>query len=480
MSGLTMAASNSGRVVNLDEQVFAAFSSSLRGACLTAASPGYDEARGIWNALADKHPAIIVQCTGAADVIEAVNFARQHGLLVAVRGGGHNVAGNATCDGGLVIDLSKMRTVRVDPVGRRAWAGGGATIGDVDHETQAFGLATPLGIVSETGIAGLTLCGGLGWLRSKHGMSCDSLVSADVVTADGQLVTASATENSDLFWSLRGGGGNFGIVISFEYQLHPVGPMVTMCAPFYALDRGGDVIRRWRDYVVDAPDDFTSAITLWSIPPSAPFPTELHGEAVVIPAGVHIGKLSDGAKYIQPLRELGKPLLDLSGPWTFKAVQTAFDPFFAKGERLNYWKSLYLDKLDDEVIDRIVARAQDRPSPWALIDIWKLGGAMARVRPEETALGARDAPFLLSIDTSWTDSEQTEQSIAWTRAFWAEMRPFARDRVYLNFPGQGEEGEALLRASYGDSNYERLVDVKCKYDPKNLFRLNQNIRPRSI
>jgi FAD/FMN-containing dehydrogenase len=457
----------------------AALSSSLRGICLTAASPGYDKARAIWNALADKRPAVIVQCSGTADVIDAVRFARKNNLLIAVRGGGHNVAGNATCDDGMVIDLSRMNAVRVDPVARRAWAGGGATLGDVDRETQAFGLAAPLGIVSQTGIAGLTLCGGLGWLRRKYGLSCDALVSADVVTADGGFTTASASQNSDLFWGLRGGGGNFGIVTSFEYQLHPVGPAVTLCAPFYALDHGADIVRRWRDFVADAPDEFSSNLTIWSVPPAPTFPPELHGKAVVIPSGVHAGDLDAAAKYIQPLRELGKPLLDLSGPWPYTAVQSAFDPFFAKSERLNYWKSLYLDRLDDKAIDRIVARAAERPSPWSLIDIWQLGGAMARTRPEDTALGARDTPYLLSIDTSWTDPGKTQTSIAWTRDFWTEMRPFSRDRVYLNFPGQGEEGETLLRASYGDANYERLVDLKTKYDPENLFRLNQNIRPRS-
>jgi FAD/FMN-containing dehydrogenase len=319
----------------------------------------------------------------------------------------------------------------------------------------------------------------LGWLRRKYGLSCDALVSADVITADGVLITASASQNSDLFWGLRGGGGNFGIVTSFEYQLYPVGPTVTLCAPFYALDHGADIVRRWRDFVASAPDEFSSNLTIWSVPPAAPFPTELHGKPVVIPSGVYAGDLDEGARFIQPLRELGRPLLDLSGPWPYTAVQSAFDPFFAKGERLNYWKSLYLDRLDDNAIDRIIARAAERPSPWSLLDIWQLGGAMARTRPEVTALGARDAPYLLSIDTSWTDPEKTKTSIAWTRDFWSEMRPFSRDRVYLNFPGQGEEGETLVRASYGDANYKRLVDLKNKYDPENLFRLNQNIKPRA-
>ena len=240
-----------------------------------------------------------------------------------------------------------------------------------------------------------------------------------------------------------------------------------------------DVIRRWRDFTANAPDEFSSEITIWSVPPAAPFPAELHGRAVVIPAGVFAGDLDEGAQYIQPLRELGKPLLDLSGPWAYSSVQSAFDPFFAKGERLNCWKSLHLDRLNNEAIDRIVARGMDRPSPWTLIAIWHLGGSMSRVRTDDTALGARDAPYLLSIDTSWVNRGVTEGAIGWIRDFWAGMRSFARDRVYLNFPGPGKEGEALLRASYGGVNYERLVDLKCKYDPKNMWRLNQNISPRT-
>jgi FAD/FMN-containing dehydrogenase len=431
----------------------------------------------IWNGSADKRPAIIAQCVGVADVIDAVNFAREHNLLVAVRGGGHNVAGNAVCDGGIVIDLSAMNGVRVDPTARRAWAGGGATLGDVDRETQAFGLAAPLGVVSLTGIAGLTLCGGMGWLRRKHGMACDALVSVDLVTADGRFLTASETENSDLFWAVRGGGGNFGVVTSFEYELYPVGPMVTLCAPFYPLEEGGRVMRRWRDLMAEAPEDFASNFLLWSIPAHPNFPTELHGRPVVIAAGVHIGAQEEGGRVIQPLRELGDPVLDLSGPAPYAGVQSAFDPLFVKGERLNYWKSIYTDSLDDQAIDLIIARANDRPSPWSLIAVWQLGGAMSRVSPEKTAIGERSAPYLVSFDTSWTEADDNDLAIAWTRDAWAEMKPFSRGGAYLNFPGQGEEGEALLRASYGDANYDRLVRIKSEYDPTNLFRLNQNILP---
>jgi len=450
---------------------------ALRGPVITPADPSYDEVRVIWNGSADKRPAIIARCVGAADVIDAVNFARENKLLVAVRGGGHNVAGNAVCDGGIVIDLSLMNGVRVDPTARRARAGGGAILGDVDRETQAFGLAAPLGVVSLTGIGGLTLCGGIGWLRRKHGMACDALVSVDVVTADGRFLTASETENSDLFWAVRGGGGNFGVVTSFEYALHPVGPMVTLCAPFYPLEYGADILRRWRDFMAEAPEDFSSNLLIWSIPAHPNFPTELHGTPVIITAGVHSGTLEEGERVIQPLRELGDPVLDLSGPAPYTSVQMAFDPLFVKGERLNYWKSLYLDSLDDQAIDLIIARGNDRPSPWSLIAVWHLGGAMNRVDPGTTALGERRAPYLYSLDTSWTDPADNDRAIAWTRDAWAEMKPFSRGGAYLNFPGQGEEGEALLRASYGDSNYDRLVEIKTTYDPANFFRLNQNIVP---
>jgi FAD/FMN-containing dehydrogenase len=467
--------------VTIDAEAVEAFVTGHRGSCLIAGDESYDEARVIWNGSADKHPAIIAQCVGAADVIDAVIFAREHDLRVAVRGGGHNVAGNAVCDDGLVIDLSAMNSVRVDLKARTARAGGGCTIGDVDRETQAFGLAAPLGVVSLTGIAGLTLCGGLGWLRSKYGMACDALVSVDVVTADGKLVTASQEENADLFWAVRGGGGNFGVVTSFEYQLYPVGPIVNFCAPFYRLgDNAEDIVSRWVDFVTKASDDISSNCLFWTIPHHPAFPEPLHGTPIVVPVAVHSGALEEGDTLLQPLRELDEPILDLSGHLPYSVVQTAFDPLFAKGERLNYWKSLYLSHIDSAGIDRIVARAHDRPSPWALIALWHLGGAINRVAPKETALGVRDAPFLYSLDTSWTDHADDERAIAWTREAWTEMQDYSGGGSYLNFPGQGEEGETLLRASYGSDNYDRLVEIKTKYDPANMFRLNQNIRPTAV
>lgn len=454
------------------------FTAAQRGRCLSAHDDGYDEARVIWNGSIDKRPALIAQCVGTADVIDAVNFARKHDLRVAVRGGGHNVAGHAMCDDGLVIDLSPMTGVRVDVAAQTVRADGGCTLGDVDRETQAFGLAAPLGVVSLTGIAGLTLCGGLGWLRRKHGMACDALISADVVTADGKLVTASKDKNPNLFWAIRGGGGNFGIVTSFEYQLYPVGPLVTLCAPFYRLgDNAPEITRRWTEFMAAAPEDVSSNLLMWTIPPHPAFPEELHGTPFVAPAAVHTGALEDGEQLLRPLRELGEPILDLSGQLPYAGVQAAFDPLFAKGERRNYWKSLYLNRLDNEAIDRVVARALDRPSPWALVAFWHLGGAMNRVPPSETALGVRDASYLYSLDISWTDPADDAHAIAWTRDAWAEMQDYSNGAVYLNFPGYGEEGEALLRTSYGSDNYDRLVEIKNKYDPLNMFRLNQNIKP---
>ncbi len=464
----------------IDDQAIAALVTGMRGACFTPSDAGYDDARIVWNGSIDKHPAIVARCGGVADVIDAVNFARSNGVLAAVRGGGHNVAGNAVCDGGIVIDLGAMNAVRVDVAARRVRAGGGTTIGDVDRETQAFGLAVPLGIVSQTGIAGLTLCGGHSWLNRKHGFACDNLISVDLVTADGRYLTASETENADLFWAVRGGGGNFGIVTAFEFEAHPIGPEVTFCAPFYPMEDAARIFRHWRDFVADAPDEYTAQFPFWSIPPHEMFPAELHGRAVVILPGVHCGPIAEGAKFIQPLRELGEPLIDISGPISYIAVQQAFDPFFTvKRERLNYWKSLYLDALDDDAIDRIVARGRDRPNPWTLMPIRHMGGSAARVPADAMALGGRDANFMLSIDTSWTDAADSDRAISWTRDFWDEMRQDANGSIYLNFVGDGEDTEAMMRASYGDANYERLVDVKTKYDPENFFRLNQNVQPRT-
>ncbi|MDT8450247.1 MAG: FAD-binding oxidoreductase [Wenzhouxiangellaceae bacterium] len=453
---------------------------ALNGRVVTPEDPGYDEARAVWNGAIDKYPAAVVRCVGVADVIDAVRFARRSGLPVAVRGGAHNVAGNATCDGGIVIDVGPMNSIRVDVKAQRVRAGAGATIGQVDRETQAFGLAVPLGVVSGTGIAGLTLCGGHSWLTRKHGFACDNLISVDLVTADGRYLTASEEENQELFWAARGGGGNFGIVTSFEYRAHPVGPEVTFCGPFYPMEEARQIFRLWRDAMEGAPDEYTSQFVFWSIPAHESFPAELHGREVVIPAGVHCGPVDEAAEFIAPLRRLREPLLDLSGPAPYLEVQQSFDPFFLKkGERLHFWKSLYLDRLDDDVIERIVARAAERPDPWTLLSIRLMGGAAGRVPADAVALGGRDAAFMLSIDTGWTDPAISERAVTWTREFWEEMRRGTSGATYLNFVGAGEDSESMMRASYGEKNYERLVGIKTRYDPENLFRLNQNIRPRA-
>lgn len=467
-----------GAEISIDATIVETLISGLRGTVVTQDSDEYDATRQLWNGAIDKRPALIIRCSGAGDVADAVNFAREHGILLATKGGGHNVAGNAMCDGGLVIDLSEMNDVYVNPTTRRARVAGGALLGDVDRETQAFGLAAPFGIVSLTGVAGLTLCGGIGWLRRKHGMAVDALVSVDIVTADGKLITASETENSDLFWGVRGGGGNFGVVTSFEFELYPIGPMVTFCAPFYRFDENAkDIMRGWRDFMDTAPDEISSSCLFWTIPPLPGFPEELHGIPVVITPALHTGSLEDGARLTQPLRELGEPILDLSGPAPYAGVQTAFDAVFEKGARQNYWKSLYVDSCTEDVMDLAISRAQSRPDPWSLIAFWHLGGAMNRVDPSATALGERRANYLYSLDIAWSDPSDDDTAIAWTRDAWQEMMPHSRGGSYLNFPGQGEEGGKLLRASYGSDNYDRLVKLKRAVDPGNLFRLNQNIAP---
>ena len=459
----------------LDAEALQGFVEGIRGAVLRPGDQGYDDARAIWNGLIDRRPALIVQCTGAADVVDAVNFAREQDLLLSVKGGGHNVAGNAVNDGGLVIDLSQMRGVHVDPATGRVRAEGGATWGDADRETQLFGLAVPGGVVSTTGIAGLTLHGGVGHLRRKYGLSIDSLISVDIVTADGQLRRASADENDDLFWAVRGAGSNFGVVTSFEFQAHPVGPMVMVGAIFYPLEEARALLPVWRDHMASAPDELSSIALCWSVPPHEPFPPEAHGKAVFIVAAAYSGSVEDGEAVVQPLRELGKPVIDLSGPWPWNGLQSGFDALFPKGG-LYYWKSRSLAELSEAAIDEIVSYAERRPSPTTDIVVWHHGGAMSRVGEADTAYAGRDAAFLVTGEASWADPALTDDAIAWGREFWAAMERYSTGGVYLNFPGLGEEKEALVRAGYGE-NYERLATLKAKYDPANLFRMNLNIAP---
>ena len=461
----------------LDPEALQAFMEGVRGVVLTSGDPGYDDARGIWNGLIDRRPALIVQCTGAADVVDAVNFARERGLLLSVKGGGHNVAGNAVNDGGLVIDLSQMRGVHVEPSTQTVRAQGGALWGDCDREAQLFGLAVPGGVVSTTGIAGLTLHGGVGHLRRKHGLSIDSLVSVDIVTADGRLRRASATDNEDLFWAVRGAGSNFGVVTSFEFRAHPVGPMVMVGAVFYPQEAARDVLPAWRDYMASAPEELSSLAFFWNVPPGEPFPSEHHGKPVLILAGVYSGSVEDGEPVVQPLRELAQPLIDLSGPWPWLGLQSGFDALFPSGD-LRYWKSRAFAALPEEAIEEIAEWAARRPTPLTDITIWHHGGAMSRVDEAATAYAGRDAPFLVTGEVSWTDPAQSDEAIKWGRDFWAAMGRHSTGGLYLNFPGLGEENEELVKAGYG-ANYEQLAVLKAKYDPDNLFRMNLNITPAS-
>jgi len=461
--------------VELDAEALEALSQQVRGPVLTPGDPAYDVARSIWNGLIDRRPALIVQCSGAADVVDAVNFAREQGLTLSIKAGGHNVAGNAVNDDGIVLDLSQMRGVHVDPALQTVRVQGGATWGDLDRETQLFGLAVPGGVVSTTGVAGLTLHGGLGHLRRKHGLSIDSLVSVDIVTADGELRRASATENEDLFWAIRGAGSNFGVVTSFEFRAHPVGPMVFVGAIFYPFEEASSILPAWRDFMATAPEELSSLAICWSVPPVEPFPPEIHGTPVVVVAAAYCGPAEEGERVVQPLRELAQPVVDASGPWPWLGLQSGFDAIFPQGE-LRYWKSRSVTELSDEVIGDIIELAGRRPAPLSDIVIWHHGGAMSRVAEEETAYGGRDTQFLVTAEASWTDPAQNEEAIAWAREVFDAMDRYSTGAVYLNFPGLGEEEDSLARAGYG-ANYDRLTALKAKYDPENLFRMNINIPP---
>ncbi len=450
------------------------FRGRFRGETVLPSDDKYDEARAVWNAMIDKRPAIIARCTGVADVIDAVNFARENDLLVAVRSGGHNVAGSAVCDDGIVIDLSEMNGVVVDTHNRTVRAQAGATWGEVDRETQAFGLVTPGGVVSTTGIAGLTLGGGYSWIRCKYGLTCDNLQSANVVTADGRFLTASEEQNADLFWALRGGGGNFGVVTSFEYELHELGPEVMHVAVMYPLETAPKIYREWREFMDDAPDEVTSDAIIWSVPEHELFPEELHGTPVVMVAAVYAGPVEEGKRVLQPLCEFESPVLDLSDAGPYTHLQQQFDPFFPEGDRY-YWKSRYLDNLDSDAIETIVDYAEDRPSPRTLVPLRVRGGEVNRADPSATAFAERHSRYLLSIDSTWVEPEDDEANIEWTREFWEAMEPYASDSMYFNF-SMLEQGDDMVRTTFRE-NYERLVDVKTTYDPENLFRLNQNIEP---
>ena len=464
-----------GRKTEIPSPTVDDLASSLRGQLLRAGDSDYKPARELWNGMIERRPALIVRCAGPDDVIAAVNFARDNELLLAVRGGGHGVAGHALCDGGLVIDLSEMRAIDVDPEERTAHAEAGCTLGDFDGATQRHGLATPLGVVTATGIAGLTLSGGMGWLRRKYGLSCDNLVSVDVVTADGSLVTATEDENEDLFWAIRGGGGNFGVVTSFEYHLHPVGPEVFVCFVLYPAERTGEALRFCEEYLTEAPEELAPLGILGRVPKAEDFPREAHGEPYVAFLAPYPGDAAEGERVVRPLREVGDPIADLSGtmPWT--EAQAILDEDYPDGWRY-YWKSVNLPGLSDEAIERLVGHAAAAPSPHSTIDVWYQGGAMARIGEEETAFANRSEPYLVGIEGNWEQESGSDENVAWVRDTFADMRSFSRGGVYLNFPGFLEEGKGLVEASHG-SNYPRLAALKQRLDPENVFRRNANIEP---
>jgi FAD/FMN-containing dehydrogenase len=445
---------------------------ALRGEVVLPGDAAYDETRGVWNGMIDRRPALIVRCAGTSDVIAAIGFARSEGLTVAVRGGSHNVAGNATCDGGIVVDLSPMKGVRVDTEARTVRAQAGLTWGELDRETQAFGLATTGGLVTSTGIAGFTLGGGIGWLMRKHGLACDNLISADVVTADGQTVRASETENAELLWGLRGGGGNFGVVTEFEYRLHPVSQVLGGLVAWPA-QAAGDVLRFWRDWVRDTPDELCTMAAFLYAPPEPFVPPEVVGSPIFAIACCHLDPEGGAEDDLRPLRDLA-PTFDVLGPMPYQAIQAMFDAGVPRGSR-NYWRSEYVDGLTDEAIQAILAHADGIPAPLGQLHVHQMGGAMSRVPAGATAFGNRDAGFLMNYIGLWLDPAEDQTNTAWVRAASDAMEPHGTGARYVNF--LADEGEAGVRSAYHRNTYTRLQNLKAQLDPTNFFHLNQNITP---
>ncbi len=445
----------------------------FRGELFRPGEAGYEEARAIWNAAIERRPAVIARATGAEDVVEAVRFARDRGLLLAVRAGGHNVAGNALCDGGIVVDVSRMKTAHVDEEAMVVTAGPGLTLGEIDRATQAAGLATPVGINSTTGLSGLTLGGGIGWLMRKHGLACDNLLSADVVTADGERVRATEDEHPDLLWALRGGGGNFGVVTEYRFRLHPLGPTVLAGPVLYPAESAPEVLRGYRDAVNGLSEDVGTGLFLRSVPPLPAFPEELHGRSVVQVALHHHGD-GDGERLLRPLRRLGEPLLDLVAERPHVQMQAMFDAAVPPGQ-LYYWKSHDLPPLTDDAIDTMVERAWKATQRSSYTIVFHLGGAVARIGEDDTAYSGRSAGHAININAATMERDGFEADVQWCRDFFAAMEPHATGGVYVNF--LGNEGEGRVQAAYGESKLERLRGVKAAWDPDNFFRVNQNIRP---
>lgn len=463
----------------LGDATIAELRESVQGRVITPGDDVYDQARRVWNGAIDRRPALVVRCTGTADIVEAVRFARSEGLAIAVRGGGHNVAGFGTCDDGLVIDLSPMKGIWVDPTARTARAQGGVLWGELDRETQAFVLATTGGLVSTTGVAGFTLGGGIGWLMRRHGLAVDNLLSADVVTADGAAVTAGATSEPDLLWALRGGGGNFGVVTSFEFQLHRVGPVVYGGALFYPAERAGELLRFYAEWTRTLPDQLTTMVVFLTAPPEPFIPVELHGTPMVAVACCHSGEHDDAAEAVKPLRDFGSPVADVIGPVPYVALQSMFDASAPRGMHA-YWKTAYLDDLSEPGIDELVDRAAELSGlfPLSAVHLHHLEGAVAEDPPGGSAFAHRGHRFVLNLIGAWDDDEHADVHRTWVRQSWEAMGPHTTGDLYVNF--LADEGSDRVRAAYGREAYDRLVELKTRYDPDNVFRLNQNISPRQV
>jgi FAD/FMN-containing dehydrogenase len=466
-----------GTVATVDPEALEQLRMSIRGDVLTPDDPGYASVRPAYNAMHPGSPGLAIRATGASDVIAAVNFAREHNLLVAVRGGGHSVAGLSSIDGGMLIDLEQLDGVEVDLEAQVVRVQGGALVGDLDHETLPHGLVSPNGVVSDTGVAGLTLGGGEGWVRRKYGLAIDNLVSAQVVTADGRLITASEDSNADLFWALRGGGGNFGIVTSFTYKLRPLGPMVAFGGVFYDPADAPQIYRAYRDWARQAPNEISSLIGCTTLPASEHTPPEIHNRPIIVCGAVYAGDSEEGMKVIQPIRGFGTPIADISDVLPYVGVQAAFDEFFVRGTLRSYWKSTFVEELTDDVLDIVVEKAQNRPSDRTFVVTFLMGGAINDVGPEDTAYSERSANWMLSFDGNWEDPAEDDKVISWVRGAWQQAHEKGTGSVYLNFTSLVDEGtDTGVQTAFG-RNLERLREIKATYDPQNFFRLNNNIPP---
>jgi FAD/FMN-containing dehydrogenase len=459
--------------VQLDPAALRELSAGFRGELIEPADATYDEHRKVWNGSIDRHPAVIARCAGSDDVIAAIRFARQTGLPLAVRGGGHSFPGHSVCDGGVVVDMSSLTGVRVDPDARTATAQAGVLLGQLDQATQAHGLAAPAGIVTHTGLAGLTLGGGIGWLMRKFGLTIDQLLSVEMVTAGGEIVRASDDENADLFWGLRGGGGNFGVVTEFELRLNELGPQVLAGPIFWLMEDSPRVLRFYRDWIAEAPDELMTIVIHRKAPPLDFVPADLHGKLVVAVVSCYAGPIEEGERVLKPLKQFGSPVLDLCEPKPYLQHQAMFDPSFPHG-RWYYMRACDVTELSDEVIDLTVEHSMQIRSPLTAFPIWQMGGAVARVPDADSAFTSRGAGHTFNITATTEGPEGFDEEREWARGFWAALAPHHMG-VYVNF--LMDEGEDRVREAYGAAKYDRLKALKREYDPENLFRLNQNVRP---